>query len=387
MLFAFLIAGSIIDADAQTYQIGHISLTFIDSARSNRPVPTEIYYPADVTGDNTPFSSLITGKVPCISFGHGFVMAYDAYFNIRDAIVSKGYIMAFPTTEGSLSPSHSDFGKDLAFVLKKVLSLSGLSSYPIYNRVDTFNCVMGHSMGGGSSFLAMSYDPTIKSIVTFAAAETTPSAIGVTSSISAPALVFAGLNDCVSPPPANQQPMYNGLSSPCKHYIGIKGGSHCQMAEANLACNFGESSCTPVPTISRITQHAIIDTYLIRWLDYTLKSSCISGTHFESILSTDTTVTVLKNCSLCSTSGITSEQGPHQLKLYPNPCKNEVTFALNGNEYSSIKIISMTGTNMLSIPLGVNQQISTINFLNGIYIYEITGPAIKLIRGIFQVRK
>ena len=49
MLFAFLIAGSIIDADAQTYQIGHISLTFIDSARSNRPVPTEIYYPADVT--------------------------------------------------------------------------------------------------------------------------------------------------------------------------------------------------------------------------------------------------------------------------------------------------------------------------------------------------
>jgi hypothetical protein len=65
-------------AVAQPYQIGHLSATFTDTARSSRSVPVEIYYPADITGDNVPFAAALSGKVPAISFGHGFVMTYDA---------------------------------------------------------------------------------------------------------------------------------------------------------------------------------------------------------------------------------------------------------------------------------------------------------------------
>ncbi len=372
----------------QSYQIGHINATFIDSSRSNRLVPAEIYYPADVAGDNVAFASGITSKVPAISFGHGFFMTFDAYFNIRNAVVANGYIIAFPTTEGSLSPSHSEFGKDLAFVLKKVRDLGASSTSPLYNKVDSMNCVMGHSMGGGASFLAASYDASIKSMVTFAAAETSPTAIGAAASISIPALVFAGLNDCISPPTTNQQPMYNALTSACKHYIGIKGASHCQMAETNLACNFGESSCTPAPSISMATQHAIIDSYLIPWLDYTLKSSCTAGAYFETKSASDTAITVIKNCSLCgTTSAAIVSNNPLQLRLSPNPCTNKLGIEAPAFPNATIQVISMTGTIILSESISTTQHISTENLPNGIYILVLSSPGFEVLHGVFEVRR
>jgi len=44
-------------AYGQPYQVGHLTKTFTDAARSNRSVPVEIYYPADVAGDNKPFAA------------------------------------------------------------------------------------------------------------------------------------------------------------------------------------------------------------------------------------------------------------------------------------------------------------------------------------------
>ena len=274
----------------QSYQIGHVTMTLIDSSRNNRAVPCEIYYPADAAGENVSFSKTLKSKVPAISFGHGFVMKWDAYQNIWEAVVPNGYIVAFPTSESSFSPSHGELGKDLSFILKKLLVLGNTPGSIFYNKVDTMNCVMGHSMGGGSAFIAAANDPGIKAIATLAAAETKPSAITAAKNIKVPALVFAGLNDCITPAKTNQLPMYDGLSSKSKHYIGIKGGSHCLMADKSFTCSFGEGTCKPKPEITKEEQHRIINRYLVPWLDYHLKHSDAAGFLFDKSLEADNAI-------------------------------------------------------------------------------------------------
>jgi len=253
---------------AQPFQVGHTTITFTDPTRNNRSIPTEIYYPADIAGNNVPVTTSISDKFPVVGFGHGFLMPWSAYENIWTALAPEGFIVSFPKTEGSILPSHLEFGKDLAFVIDQMQLLDQNSSSLFFNRVDSMNCVMGHSMGGGASFLASQWSQNIRSMATLAAAETNPSAISAASSISIPNLVIAGGNDCVTPPPSNQIAMYNSLVSDCKTYLSITGGSHCQMANYNFKCSFGELTCSPSPAISRSQQHAIINRYLIPWLNY-----------------------------------------------------------------------------------------------------------------------
>src|SRR5688572_25298646 len=114
LLFVFLLCRNLI---AQPFQIGHTTITFTDPSRNNRAIPTEVYYPADVTGNNVPVTLANNSRFPLLGFGHGFVMTWDAYENIWDALDPNGYIIASPKTEGTLMPSHLEFGKDIAFVI------------------------------------------------------------------------------------------------------------------------------------------------------------------------------------------------------------------------------------------------------------------------------
>lgn len=368
-------------ASAQAYQVGHISFTFIDAERSNRSVPVEIYYPADAAGDDVPFASTYSGKAPYISFGHGFVMTQDAYVNVRELLVKNGYIVAFPTTEGSFSPSHSSFGRDLAFVLREVANLGTMSSSVLFNKVDTANCVMGHSMGGGAAFLAASYDPQIKSIVTFAAAETSPSAISAAATISLPALVFAGENDCVTPPSVHQQPMYAALSSACKQYISVKGGSHCQMAAPSITCSFGESTCTPAPSVTREEQHAKLASYLVPWLNYTLKRNCADGAAFDVALTTDAGISYASNCSLCSSSSVLSAPSRSNVSVYPNPSRQYLTFSFAHNGPTTISLFSPIGQKVYEATVDGDTQLSTAGFAAGVYSYSIERSEEPPVRG------
>lgn len=292
------ISGSV-SGYAQPFQTGHTSVTFNDPARSNRSIATEIYYPADVEGSNVPVTLAVQDRFPVLVFGHGFTMTWSAYENIWTGLAPQGFILAFPKTEGSLFPSHSAFAADLAFVAAQLQVLGQSSTSLFYQRIDSMSCVMGHSMGGGAAFLAAQQSPSIKAIATLAAAETSPSAINAAASLSIPSLLLAGGNDCVTPPSGHQIPMYNSLQSDCKTYISINGGSHCQMAEYNFYCAFGEATCSPSPAISRAQQHLVINRYLTPWLQSILKGDETAGEVFDSTLRVDPEVTWLKNCILC----------------------------------------------------------------------------------------
>ena len=328
---------------AQPFQIGHTTINFTDPSRSNRIIATEIYYPATVAGDNVVIANSTTNTFPVLSFGHGFVMTWDAYQNYWSFLVPKGYIMVFPKTEGSLSPSHLDFGKDLSFVLNQMIILGNNPASIFYNRINSMNAVMGHSMGGGASFLAAQLNPNIRTLINFAAAETTPSAIQAAAGISIPSLVFSGGNDCVAPPNTNQIPMYLGLASSCKTLITIIGGSHCQMANSNFLCGIGEATCSPQPTITRTGQQNVIDNYLLPWLEYQLKGNCVQGNIFDTQIVTDNAITYQKNCIQCTNLITNDLVYDNKIQLSPNPVKEVVIVkGIIGVKYQ-IKIYDILG--------------------------------------------
>ena len=363
---------SIIPLWSQPFAIGHTTINLIDASRGNRSIATEIYYPSDTVGNDVPFTTATTDTFPVLTFGHGFVMAWDAYQNIWEALVPKGYIMAFPKTEGGLSPSHAEFGKDLAFVSSQIFNLGTLQSTLFFNRVSLMNAVMGHSMGGGAAFLAPQYNPNIKTIVTLAAAETNPSSIGAASSLIIPALVLAGENDCVTPPNANQQAMYTSLGSACKTYVSINGGSHCQMANSNFFCNFGESTCTPQPTITRDQQHIVLDEYLFLWLEAQLKSDCAAGLDFNTLINSDSRVTFQKNCSQCEPLHTSTVQKKNKIALFPNPFSSDLHIISAFKEQLTINLYDSAARILLSFKvLDEQDYLDTTSLSTGMYWYEI----------------
>jgi dienelactone hydrolase len=283
---------------AQSYAVGHIQITYNDPARQNRAIQTEIYYPAAVAGESVPVAS---GTFPVIAYGHGFVMVWSAYQNIWEALVPAGYIVAFPRTEGNVSPVHAEFGADLAFLITKIQSEAAQNTSSLfYNHVGSTSAVMGHSMGGGSSFLAAENSTSITTMVTMAAANTNPSSIAAASNISIPSLVIAGQNDCVAPPAQHQSMMYDSLNSSCKAYVEIIGGGHCYFAENNFNCSFGEGTCTPNPTISRPEQQDAAQDFSLMWLNFYLKSDCAAWFAFQDSVAASNRVNAQMSCVIAA---------------------------------------------------------------------------------------
>jgi predicted dienelactone hydrolase len=289
-LRSFLIAGLLLisyNIYSQSFNIGHKSIVFVDSSRDKRKIRTEVYYPSDTKGKSAAIDLTFAGKFPVLCFGHGYQMSWDSYSYLSDSIVPYGFIMVFLKTEMKLFPSHLDLAKDIAFVLEEMDKSGKNPSSVFYNRVDSMNCAMGHSMGGGSAILAARFNSSVRSLAILSPFDTRPSSINASSEIGIPSMIIAGKNDCVTPPDIHQMPIYLNLKSLSKIIITIKGGSHCQMADRNTICKLGESSCKPGPEISGSAQHAIIVKYLLLWLNFHLKSDLASAKQFDSFLESD----------------------------------------------------------------------------------------------------
>lgn len=369
---------------AQSFEIGRTTITFIDASRGNRSIASEIYYPANSTGINVPVVSSTSESFPVLSFGHGFLMSWDAYQNIWEVLVPQGYIMIFPKTEGGASPSHLEFGKDLAFVISQMALLNLNSSSIFYNRVSDKSALMGHSMGGGAAFLAVQFSNEIDAILTLAAAETNPSAIAAAGNLTIPALVIAGTNDCVTPTNTNQLPMYNALNSQCKSYISITGGSHCQMANYNLFCSIGESTCSPSPTISRTEQHQLLNPSMLYWLDYQLKSNCSAGDSFQQLLASSVGISTINNCEYCALNIL--ELNERELfKAYPNPFQNEIRISAFPDQLLKIECYNMHAELVFKDTISAFTRINTEDWASGIYFIKCTDQKHKV--SVFKLVK
>jgi hypothetical protein len=125
-------------------------------------------------------------------------MSWESYENFWTELVPNGYLICFPTTEMTLTPSHENFGLDLKFAATQMQNENNDNSSLFFNSLAPKTGLLGHSMGGGASFLAAENNSIISTLVTFAAAETNPSAISASLNITVSTLIFSGDDDCVT---------------------------------------------------------------------------------------------------------------------------------------------------------------------------------------------
>jgi dienelactone hydrolase len=314
---------------AQNYDVGYRSQTFRDAARSNRSVRTLIYYPATSTGSN---ASVAGGEFPVIILGHGFNMGSDAYQNFYNELVPQGYIVVFVNTEGSFFANHEAFSKDMAFMVSAMQAENAVSSSVFYGKIADKTALLGHSMGGGAATVAAS-TVSVETVVLFAPAKLRFNTLTPATDVSAPALVFSGSGDGVTPPAEHHLPIYNNLGSACKYFININGGAHCYYAQSNFSCDFGERFSSGSIQVSRSEQQAITFQFVNSWLAYKLKGDASALQTFTSDLQTSTAVTVQNDCSSAAINS--------QVVLYPNPVAQ-----------------------VLKVQTGASQQVSKIELLN-----------------------
>jgi dienelactone hydrolase len=272
--------------------IGTRTIIFEDPTRTGgfpsggtvRQIQCEIYYPAATAGSNV---AVAAGEYPVIVFGHGFAMGWDAYENIWEEMVPKGYIMVFPRTEGGLIPApvHEDFGKDLALVEQLMVAEGNSSASPFYQKLNNRNAIMGHSMGGGATILAAANNTSIKTIIGLAPAETNPSAIAAAANVTVPALVLSGGQDGVTPPADHHIPIYTALDADFKTFVNIVGGAHCYFANSNFNCDFGESTSSTGISITRAEHQQKMYDLITPWLAFYLKGECNGFTDIETAIS------------------------------------------------------------------------------------------------------
>jgi len=338
------------------YAIGHRTITFNDPARTGgfgsgggpgRQIQTEIYYPATTAGTNTPIAS---GVFPVITVGHGFVMSWDAYQNLWDYFVPKGYILAFPRTEGGFSPSHNNFALDLRVVNERMKLEGSNVSSPFYQHISNKTAIMGHSMGGGASILAASGYTQITTVVGLAPAETTPSAITAAGSISVPALIFSGAQDGVTPPATHHIPIYNGIpGTVCKTFVSITGGAHCYFANPNFNCDFGESTSSTGISITRTTQQTKTQRILEKWFQFKLKTDCGAFQSFQDSLQYMTGITYMQSCTYQSfvASGVPTDP------VIGNDGSINITVSGGTAPYTFLWNTGATTEDLNSLPAGV----------------------------------
>lgn len=322
-------------AEAQPFAIGERSLTLFDADR-NRSIPTQVRYPALSNGANAPFAE---GEFPLLVFGHGFLMTTDAYANIWEQFVPLGYIVALPTTEGGILPDHAAFGLDLAFVVSGIQAAGTDAGSPFLGHVAQASALMGHSMGGGASFLAAAGNSSVTTVVNLAAAETNPSAVAACADVLVPTLMFAGSNDCVTPIPQHTAPMYQALATPCRAFINISGAGHCYFAESNFNCSLGEITCSPAPSITRPQQHDVVNDFATLWLNHFLKGDDEAwGVLIDSMATTNRA-----SCeSSCALSTMVSAEGTSTPVLAPMPADRYVRL-LGLQEPASVQVHDAQG--------------------------------------------
>lgn len=284
----------------KAFEIGHRETSYTDPSRS-RTIGVTVYYPADTPGDSVPVAD---GAFPVMVLGHGFLIGITSYEYIPTGLVPEGYVVILPESEGGISPNHLEFGRDLAFLCDHFQALNSDPVSPFFTHIAPESAIAGHSMGGGAGFLATGLSASVSTLVTFAAAETNPSAIAAAESITIPALIFSGTEDCVTPPESHQILMYDALQSDCKTHITITGASHCQFAQNNSTCRLGEilSGCSA--TISRDQQESLTIQYILPWLNRFLKHDDAAWSTFQGLLisgSQSGTITFNQDCEPAST--------------------------------------------------------------------------------------
>ena len=354
------------------FQVGHRTITYLDPDRDNRTIECEIYYPSDTHGENVDVSNDV---FPVIVFGHGFAMQVVAYPNFWNEFFPRGYIMVFPTTEGSfISPNHGEFAPHLQFLVSEMQTQGSGFGSPFYQRVSGQSALLGHSMGGGAAFLGASGFSNVSCVVGLAPAETDPSAISAASSITAPVLILSGSSDGVTPPEDHHIPIYDAAGSECKYFVSIENGSHCHFASNTVTCTLGEIIPGSLPAEA---QREVTYSVLHPWLDYFLYNDCGAWEDFQTSLSSQSDLGIIN--AECTNDPPTIFDNNGTIESDP---QINYQWYLNGNEISGADQQTYTYSQSGTYQVGVT-NIGNCPVLSNevvVQITDIAAPRIEIVQ-------
>ena len=332
------------------YSLGHTSVAWADPARGNQVVTAEVWYPADVAGNNVPIADAPGNGFPVVAFGHGFLMPTAGYQYLWEALVPAGYVMALPTTGGGLSPDHNEFALDLAFLVSRLEQEAATPGSLFEGEISQLGAVGGHSMGGGASVLAAASAPNLEAVFNLAAADTTPSAVVAATGVLQSSLMLAGSNDCVTPIAQHQGPIHAALVSNCKHLVVLNGASHCQFAAPDFFCTFGET-CSAA--ISELQQQALTAALVLSWLDAILLADGSAWDEWQALLGDPAVLSVNGFCNP-GPLNYCSADGGDQVGCTNCPCMNNAPAGATGgclnSAASSARLIASGDTSVSLLP-------------------------------------
>ncbi|MFF4659039.1 alpha/beta hydrolase family protein [Streptomyces sp. NPDC001381] len=253
-------APSVRAVDPSTTGSFPVAYTDLTVSASGRSYSARVWYPGTTAGANAPVAA---GTHPGLAFGHGFFQAITQYESLLKHYASWGVITVAPKSQGGLFPSHSAFADDLNAALTWLTTQNSTAGSRFAGAVSTSRlAVSGHSMGGGAALVAAGRNPAVKSVTTLAAAETNPSAVSASGSLSIPVQYVGGSADSIAGVADNQQKMYDAKPSATQLRV-ITGGFHCGFEDSSgFGCDSG--------TITRAAQLKLTYGVTTAWLLYTL---------------------------------------------------------------------------------------------------------------------
>lgn len=338
--------------------VGSTDWVFIDESRSGRQIPCEVRYPAEENGENTNPSG---SSLPTIVFGHGFLMSPSNYSGLAQGLAQAGFVVAMVSTEQTLTPSHEDFGLDLAFVASESQTNSDLGV--LQNYLGSSVAIMGHSMGGGASWLAAALNEQIGTVVALAPAETNPSAIAAGADISTPVLVVSGSEDFVTPPATQHLPIYNATSNaPCRAFVSIIGGGHCGFADAGTVCDIGELGFSGISHQQQLEQTlAVLRPWFERWLN----GDESGWADFEALTEVPVGLEINWDCGMDFPHLSAME---NLLATYPNPSATNMRLKWNGSGDVQVRILDLSGRIWREWTWNGPSHETDLNLPSGLYV-------------------
>ncbi|CAN5534154.1 hypothetical protein BH18ACT1_BH18ACT1_09220 [soil metagenome] len=264
------------------YEVGRTTLTLKDTARNDRTLPVDVWYPVDaedaVDVPASEYDLLLArlrsevalaepvlsdeGPFPLVVFSHGSGgVRYQSYF-LTEVLASHGFVVAAPdhvgnTTIDLLLGTPAPFGqsardrpKDVSFVIDELLERSRTDDDPLAGAGDGDHIgVAGHSFGGYTDLAAATTsaagpaDPRVDAIVPISPASG-PFSDEALAAIEVPMLVLGGTADTTTPiDPSSTRP-YALAESRRRFRVDVDGAGHASFTNI---CDFYDTLAPVAP--------------------------------------------------------------------------------------------------------------------------------------------
>ncbi|MDA1336164.1 MAG: T9SS type A sorting domain-containing protein [Bacteroidetes bacterium] len=335
--------------------VGHTTWLLVDEGRNNREISCEVWYPAlsageEVDPEGSNFSSVV--------FAHGFVMSPMDYELLAAGWVEAGFVVVGIGTEQGFAPNHESLALDLNFVSNEIVEAqtSGILEGTLNARV----AIAGHSMGGGTAWLAAGLGTVADALIALAPAETNPSAIAAGEEIDIPVLVMSGSADVVTPPETQHIPIYeSGVNASCRAFVSITNGGHCGFADQGTLCDIGELGFSGMTHAAQRERTLAITN---AWLAHHLNEDPEGLNALEVAADQYDDLALELICEL----QIREETGLF-VNVYPNPSNGLVYIENETTETCVVSVLNSAGELIKRIDKLSAQSTTTTNLPRGFY--------------------